>query len=652
MLGRPSFVALFFAFALPALAVDYDFGDAPVGYPVTLAEDGARHGSGAVLRLGGSRNVEANGVHFANALSPTEGDNGVEVSAPLQKETVATLTITVNNPCRLDAWVDWTGNGQWSGALGDTADQIAVAHPLVAGDNTLSVFVPGFAETGVTFARFRVSLAGRLPPTGEAPEGEVEDYRFAILESPTPFGATASIASNNEGRRVVRWTGTAAYSAQVEHSLDLLKWMQIDLPLPEVAGTNEVTIPLWLLNAPKRFFRVVRRPLTTLSIPVTPGFYEGRSFVHGGISRNYLIKIPSGWNAAQQWPLALILPGHGQSLEAFSTIQQEIFGMADARGWVIVMAEATSGPNSHEWFCYDNPNTATAPSFDVQPYLDDTGFLLALVSTVKASGLNINPARVYAAGFSNGGAMCHYLAAQPGHPFAAFAMLEGGTAPFAFYTSPYDRDIAPAAPNIPASVPMPIAGRPVMMMNMVTSIPWRFEGAELSATHFFNGAPNNVARWTEANKYGWVPQDAPVTPLPPPATTKIKTPWTATGNNRAPVAYDAMRPDAGWPDALESQTGLGWTPELANKFPYGEPFIAASLRAEYAHTISPESSTSARIRVDAGTMTTEWWRSAPEVTTNEVVFYALGDGGHQWPTTSDKLPFNGNVKVLDFFEAH
>ncbi len=49
-----------------------------------------------------------------------------------------------------------------------------------AGANALSVAVPLDATTGATFARFRLSSAGGLTPTGSAADGEVEDYAVII----------------------------------------------------------------------------------------------------------------------------------------------------------------------------------------------------------------------------------------------------------------------------------------------------------------------------------------------------------------------------------------------------------------------------------------------------------------------------------------
>jgi hypothetical protein len=162
----------------------------------------------------------------------------------------------------------------------------------------------------------------------------------------------------------------------------------------------------------------------------------------------------------------------------------------------------------------------------------------------------------------------------------------------------------------------------------------------------------------QANGYG-----APVTNglgvIEPPATVlKVTTNWTAAGIARARVAYEDIRPDHNWPTNLVLN---GWTINDALRFPYlglmGTNVVDQRLpewvRFTYPHTLSPDpASPTTHVRVDAGTMTTEVWRSAPTNRMNEVIFIGLSDGGHQWPNAADKLPFDGSLEVLRFFDAH
>src|SRR5205085_9609432 len=57
--------------------------------------------------------------------------------------------------------------------------------------------VPGWAREGAAFARFRLSTAGALGVTGEANDGEVEDYRFTILPPDAASGVFAGQAMSS-----------------------------------------------------------------------------------------------------------------------------------------------------------------------------------------------------------------------------------------------------------------------------------------------------------------------------------------------------------------------------------------------------------------------------------------------------------------------
>src|SRR6185295_3009446 len=77
----------------------------------------------------------------------------------------------------------------------DAIDQIFSSRALVPGDNALSFAVPCTAQQGVSYARFRLSSAGGLGPTGRAQDGEVEDYAIVLGtvdfgDAPDSYGTT------------------------------------------------------------------------------------------------------------------------------------------------------------------------------------------------------------------------------------------------------------------------------------------------------------------------------------------------------------------------------------------------------------------------------------------------------------------------------
>ena len=180
-----------------------DFGDAPAPYPVTLAEDGARHVGGA-LRLGSLADLDSNGIHSDGATADGEDEDGVAFDGGFTRGTATTMQVTASQAGGLlNAWVDWNADGDWS----DFGEQIFADKALTSGVNSLTVYTPPEAIAGNTFARFRISTDGGLGVTGAASDGEVEDYLLSVATVGTwanlgPFGATNGQVEGIVGRPV------------------------------------------------------------------------------------------------------------------------------------------------------------------------------------------------------------------------------------------------------------------------------------------------------------------------------------------------------------------------------------------------------------------------------------------------------------------
>ncbi|MGD9723369.1 MAG: FG-GAP repeat domain-containing protein [Pirellulales bacterium] len=167
-----------------------DFGDAPAFYPTLIAENGAQH-EAVGPTLGAARDSEADGAHSAAADADGADDDGVTFGTMQVGQVDATLLVMVQGgSARLDAWIDFNGDGNWGGP----GEQIADSLPMVVGDNVLSFDVPSTAASGVTFARFRLSTAGDLGLGGPAADGEVEDDALTI-DPPGPGTGAFDLAN-------------------------------------------------------------------------------------------------------------------------------------------------------------------------------------------------------------------------------------------------------------------------------------------------------------------------------------------------------------------------------------------------------------------------------------------------------------------------
>ncbi|MGE0696738.1 MAG: FG-GAP-like repeat-containing protein [Pirellulales bacterium] len=175
---------------------DLDWGDAPAPYPTLSAENGARHVA-AGPRFGATRDGEPDGVHSANADADGADEDGVTFGTIRVGALDATATVNVQSSAgKLDAWIDFNGDGSWGGPGEQIADNLAVS----LGDNVISFDVPSWAADGVTFARFRLSTAGDLGVTGQAADGEVEDYAVTIVPPAASNGTfgDANIISSSD----------------------------------------------------------------------------------------------------------------------------------------------------------------------------------------------------------------------------------------------------------------------------------------------------------------------------------------------------------------------------------------------------------------------------------------------------------------------
>ncbi|HAK77507.1 MAG TPA: hypothetical protein DCM71_11495, partial [Runella sp.] len=188
---------------------ELDWGDAPTtaqsgfasSYPTTLVDNGARHklAPGGVF-LGTTVSADLDGQPTSTASGDVTGDDGVTLPSAFIINTTGSVTVTASAVSKLDAWIDFNRDGDWD----DANEKVANGVSLVVGSNTVPINVPA-ASLGTSYARFRVSTSGGLSPTGEATDGEVEDYQVTILNN--QFAITSpSVTEGNTGTTNLTYT--------------------------------------------------------------------------------------------------------------------------------------------------------------------------------------------------------------------------------------------------------------------------------------------------------------------------------------------------------------------------------------------------------------------------------------------------------------
>src|SRR5690606_34063913 len=109
-----------------------DFGDAPAPYPTLLEDDGPRH-MAVGPQLGPTRGTQEDGQPSPGADADVS-DDGVTFGTVRVGQLDATLTVNVQGgPGKLDAWIDFSGDGNWG--LAD--EQVFVSRDVAQGDNLL-----------------------------------------------------------------------------------------------------------------------------------------------------------------------------------------------------------------------------------------------------------------------------------------------------------------------------------------------------------------------------------------------------------------------------------------------------------------------------------------------------------------------------------
>lgn len=144
--------------------------------------------------------------------------------------------------------------------------------------------------------------------------------------------------------------------------------------------------------------------------PTTPPNFDDRPFD---------VFVPSGYDAATAAPLVILLHGYGVN----GAIQNGYFNMqpqAEERGFLYVFPDGTPNQiNSNAW------NATNACCHD-DSSVDDSGYLTFIIDDVS-SKYNVDPARIFLVGHSNGGFMSYRMACERADRIAAIVSLAGAT---------------------------------------------------------------------------------------------------------------------------------------------------------------------------------------------------------------------------------
>jgi polyhydroxybutyrate depolymerase len=153
--------------------------------------------------------------------------------------------------------------------------------------------------------------------------------------------------------------------------------------------------------------------------PLGPGDHV-LSVVSGERVRTVRVHVPAAYNGTTPWPIVLVLHGGMRNAKA----AQASFGFdakADAAGFLVAypdglpLSEKAEDRGRNFWAFADGTEQARA---------DDVAFIAAAMAALELR-LSVDPARIYAVGYSAGGMMAHRLGCELSARIAAIASVAG-----------------------------------------------------------------------------------------------------------------------------------------------------------------------------------------------------------------------------------
>ncbi len=153
------------------------------------------------------------------------------------------------------------------------------------------------------------------------------------------------------------------------------------------------------------------------SVPPGKSVYE--TIFSGELTRTYLLHLPTGYQADSSVAVVLDFHGHGGT----ASQQEHRSGMSllsNQQGFITVYPQGVVGPDGL---------TGWATGARESPRVNDVLFVSDLLNHLQAL-FCIDPHRIYATGFSNGGGMTNVLACTLAWRLAAFAPVSGSYPPY------------------------------------------------------------------------------------------------------------------------------------------------------------------------------------------------------------------------------
>lgn len=284
-------------------------------------------------------------------------------------------------------------------------------------------------------------------------------------------GATTVAVNGTEALHVEYDSDGADTSAGPEFQSLGVGWSSSDTAVATVSPRGSVTgVAAGVATITAEYQGMVATG--TVTVNGTTGSYS--IITPDGRTRTYLLYVPANYDASGPAPLVLNFHG-GVGTSAIQQTMSQMNNVARQKGFLIAYPQGTGAIPT--W------NAGSCCAEAQRTGVDDVGFADAVIDHVDLTlGYNLDPRRVYATGFSNGGMLTHRLGCELSNRIAAIAPIGGGLT--------VGGDFAACEPQRRV---------PVMMFHGTTDKGYPYEGGRGELAGPFDPIPKTVDDWRRTN---------------------------------------------------------------------------------------------------------------------------------------------------------
>lgn len=233
----------------------------------------------------------------------------------------------------------------------------------------------------------------------------------------------------------------------------------------------------------------------TPTITDSPGKHEF-SVLADGVKRWFIYHIPQNYAASQPAPVILAFHGGNGSMEEMYDTRDDLIQLSEERGFILVFpngqdADDNRGPGT--W----NGVHCCGHAFVYQGGISDVKFVDVLLDSLE-NALSVDPLRIHALGFSNGGHIAQRLAAERANRIASVATMGA--------------NVGASSPQFPLTYPQATLPIAILLMHGMsdTNAPFAGGGSPGLSGYDFTSFTEGLHFW-EMNAECMAPPDTMIT---------------------------------------------------------------------------------------------------------------------------------------------